>query len=80
MKILQGKKWDQLNRRDEVLEYKTHKCKNAMFSFTKRECLRKTWHCTLLGFSCNTEKTSLNSCRTFATLFEMIQCQCVPIL
>lgn len=41
MKILQGKKWDQINRRDEVLEYKTHKCKNAMFSFTKRECLSK---------------------------------------
>lgn len=49
MKILQGKKWDQINRRDEVLEYKTHKCKNAMFSFTKRECLSKNVALRSLG-------------------------------
>lgn len=33
--------WDQIKRRDEELEYKKHKCKNAMFSLAKREFLSK---------------------------------------
>lgn len=55
-KSYREKKWDQINRRGEVLEYKTHKCKNAMFSFTKRECLSKKRGTALSWASVVTQK------------------------
>lgn len=51
--------WDQIKRRDEGLEYKKHKCKNAMFSLAKREFLSKRVALHSLGLQLVTQKSQV---------------------
>lgn len=56
MKILKGKKWDQIKRRDVELVDKKNKKNNAMFSFAKREFLSKKSALHSLGLQLVSQK------------------------
>lgn len=76
LKILKGKKWDQIKRRDVELVDKKHKWNNTMFSFAKHEFLSKKVALHSLGLQLVTQK------RQVFILVVLLRryLKCVPIL
>lgn len=72
LKILKGKKWDQIKRRDvELVDKKTQVKQCDVFICKAWVSQQKSGIALSWASACITEKTSFHSCRTFATLFEM---------